>query len=143
MYNFTQRLKIITYVLMGLGLIGLTIGFLNAPSTVAEAQAMVADAHGGHGRDHGGDHAAAGHPDDHTDAGHADDHAGNHAGESTHADDHGDATGIEPLGDGTGHGPGLPGGHQGELGTAIGAAAEQGRQAVEGTRWDATGQSHG
>ena len=91
MYTFTQRLKIITYVLMGLGLIGLTIGFLNAPSTVAEAQAMVADAHGGHGRDHGSDHAAAGHHDDHTDAGHADDHAGNHAGESTHADDHGDA----------------------------------------------------
>ena len=97
MYNFTQRLKIITYVLMGLGLIGLTIGFLNAPSTVAEAQAMVADAHGGHGRDHGSDHAAAGHHDDHTDAGHADDHAGNHAGESTHADDHGDAHGEHLL----------------------------------------------
>ena len=97
MYNFTQRLKIITYVLMGLGLIGLTIGFLNAPSTVAEAQAMVADAHGGHGRDHGSDHAAAGHHDDHIDAGHADDHAGNHAGESTHADDHGDAHGEHLL----------------------------------------------
>ena len=97
MYTFTQRLKIITYVLMGLGLIGLTIGFLNAPSTVAEAQAMVADAHGGHGRDHGSDHAAAGHHDDHTDAGHADDHAGNHAGESTHADDHGDAHGEHLL----------------------------------------------
>ena len=81
MYNFTQRLKIITYVLMGLGLIGLTIGFLNAPSTVAEAQAMVADAHGGHGGDHGDDHAVAGQTDD---------HAGDHAGESTHADDHGD-----------------------------------------------------
>ena len=52
MYTFTQRLKIITYVLMGLGLIGLTIGFLNAPSTVAEAQAMVADAHDDHGGDH-------------------------------------------------------------------------------------------
>jgi hypothetical protein len=97
MYTFTQRLKIITYVLMGLGLIGLTIGFLNAPSTVAEAQAMVADAHGGHGRDHGSDHAAAGHHDDHTDAGHADDHAGNHAGESTHAYDHGDAHGEHLL----------------------------------------------
>ena len=97
MYTFTQRLKIITYVLMGLGLIGLTIGFLNAPSTVAEAQAMVADAHGGHGRDHGSDHAAAGHHDDHTDSGHADDHAGNHAGESTHADDHGDAHGEHLL----------------------------------------------
>jgi hypothetical protein len=68
-----------------------------------------------------------------------------HGGEAADAgaDDHGDATGIEPLGDGTGHGPGLPGGHQGQLGTAIGAAAEQGRQAVEGTRWDATSQSHG
>lgn len=101
MYTFTQRLKIITYVLMGLGLIGLTIGFLNAPSTVAEAQAMVADAHGGHGGDHGDDHAAAGHSDDHsddhTDAGHADDHAGDHAGESTHGDDHGDAHGEHLL----------------------------------------------
>ena len=88
MYTFTQRLKIITYVLMGLGLIGLTIGFLNAPSTVAEAQAMVADAHGGHGGDHGDDHAAAGQTDDHTDAGHAGEctHAGDH-GESTHGDD--------------------------------------------------------
>ena len=88
MYTFTQRLKIITYVLMGLGLIGLTIGFLNAPSTVAEAQAMVADAHGGHGGDHGDDHAAAGH---------ADDHVGDHAGDSTHGDDHGDAHGEHLL----------------------------------------------
>ena len=92
MYTFTQRLKIITYVLMGLGLIGLTIGFLSAPSTVAEAQAMVADAHGGHGGGHGDEHAT-----DHSDAeahaamihstydddhGHADDHAGDHAKDS-------------------------------------------------------------
>ena len=107
MYTFTQRLKIITYVLMGLGLIGLTIGFLSAPSTVAEAQAMVADAHGGHGGGHGDEHAT-----DHSDAeahaamihstydddhGHADDHAGDHAKDSTHADDHGDAHGEHLL----------------------------------------------
>ena len=61
MYNFTQRLKITAYILMGLGLIGLTIGFLIAPSTVAEAQAMIADAHGGHEGGHGD-----GHDDDHT-----------------------------------------------------------------------------
>ena len=91
MYTFTQRLKIITYVLMGLGLIGLTIGFLNAPSTVAEAQAMVADAHGGHGGDHGDDHTATGHNDYHADDSHAVDYAGDQAGESTHADDHGGA----------------------------------------------------
>ena len=99
MYNFTQRLKIINYVLMGLGLIGLTIGFLSAPSTVVEAQAMVADAHGGHGGGHGDNHADDHsqaedntHADDHghADDGHAHDHAGDHAEESTHADDHGE-----------------------------------------------------
>ena len=96
MYTFTQRLKITAYVLMGLGLIGLTIGFLSAPSTVAEAQAMVADAHGGHGGDHGDDHASdygddkahaamihSTHADDH-----ADDHASDHGEVSSHDDDH-------------------------------------------------------
>ena len=68
-----------------------------------------------------------------------------HRGEAADAgaDHHRDATWIETFGDVPRHGPGLPGGHQGQLGTAIGAAAEQGRQAVEGTRGDATGQAHG
>lgn len=105
MYTFTQRLKITAYVLMGLGLIGLTIGFLSAPSTVAEAQAMVADAHGGHGGDHGNDHASdygddkahaamihSTHADDH-----ADDHASDHGEVSSHDDDHGDAHGKHLL----------------------------------------------
>ena len=105
MYTFTQRLKITSYVLMGLGLIGLTIGFLSAPSTVAEAQDMIADAHGGHGGDHGDYHAS-----EHSDAkahaamihsthkdDHIDDHASDHAKDSTHADDHGDAHGEHLL----------------------------------------------
>ena len=105
MYTFTQRLKITAYVLMGLGLIGLTIGFLSAPSTVAEAQAMVADAHGGHGGDHGDDHASdygddkahaamihSTHADDH-----ADDHASDHGEVSSHDDDNGDAHGEHLL----------------------------------------------
>ena len=86
---------------MGLGLIGLTIGFLSAPSTVAEAQDMIADAHGGHGGDHGDYHAS-----EHSDAKahatmihstHKDDHASDHAKDITHADDHGDAHGEHLL----------------------------------------------
>ena len=109
MYNFTQRLKITAYILMGLGLIGLTIGFLIAPSTVAEAQAMIADAHGGHEGGHGD-----GHDDDHTTeyndaeahaamihSTHADDHGQaddqGHVENSSHADDHGDAHGEHLL----------------------------------------------
>ncbi|MGC6421539.1 MAG: quinol:cytochrome C oxidoreductase [Flavobacteriaceae bacterium] len=68
MYTFPNRLKVLFLVFMVLGATGLIIGFLSAPHTVAEAQAMVADAH--HGNDHGADHAAA----------------------TTHANDHGDKT---------------------------------------------------
>ncbi len=109
MYNFTQRLKITTCILMGLGLIGLTIGFLIAPSTVAEAQAMVADAHGGHEGGHGDDHANV-HATDHNNSEahvamiystHADNHdQANKQGQvedNTHADDHGDAHGEHLL----------------------------------------------
>ena len=105
MYTFTQRLKITTYVLMGLGLIFLTIGFLSTPSTVAEAHDMIADAHGGHGGDHGDYHAS-----EHSDAkahaamihsthkdDHIDDHASDHAKDITYADDHGDAHGEHLL----------------------------------------------
>lgn len=68
MYTFPNRLKVLFLVFMVLGATGLIVGFLSAPHTVAEAQAMVADAH--HGNDHGADHAAA----------------------TTHANDHGDKT---------------------------------------------------
>ena len=99
MYTFTQRLKITAYVLMGLGLIGLTIGFLSTPDTVAEAQAMVADAHGGHGDSHAADaHGAADsdtHAGEHADAFHDSSHDA-HA-DASHGDDHGDAHGEHLL----------------------------------------------
>lgn len=99
MYTFTQRLKITAYVLMGLGLIGLTIGFLSTPDTVAEAQAMVADAHGGHGDSHAADvHGAADsdiHAGEHADASHDSSHDA-HA-DASHGDDHGDAHGGHLL----------------------------------------------
>lgn len=68
MYTFPNRLKVLFLVFMVLGATGLIVGFLSAPHTVAEAQAMVSDAH--HGSDHGADHATA----------------------TTHANDHGDKT---------------------------------------------------
>ena len=99
MYTFTQRLKITAYVLMGLGLIGLTIGFLSTPDTVAEARAMVADAHGGHGDSHAADaHGAADsdtHAGEHADASHDSSHDA-HA-DASHGDDHGDAHGEHLL----------------------------------------------
>ena len=51
MYTFPNRLKITFLVLILVGAAGLVAGFLSAPSSVAEAQAMVADAH--HGEGHG------------------------------------------------------------------------------------------
>lgn len=61
MYTFSNRLKIGSLILMALGLLGMGIGFVSAPSTVEEAKAMVA-AHddgtaGGHDE---GAHAASG-----------------------------------------------------------------------------------
>jgi len=50
MYTFPSTLKITALSLIVVGLLGIAYGFLSAPSTVAEAQAMVADAH--HGESH-------------------------------------------------------------------------------------------
>ena len=93
MYTFAQRLKIIAYVLMGLGAIGLAIGFISAPSTVAEAQAMIADAHGGHGEEHVSTHETV---DSHRDSSHEDTHAEN-AHDAHGSDDHDNAHGEHLL----------------------------------------------
>ena len=73
MYTFSNRLKIGSIILMALGLLGMGVGFISAPSTVEEAQAMVAT----HGDDHGGDtHSEVA---SHTDSAHAgDDHGTDH-----------------------------------------------------------------
>ncbi len=53
MYTFSNRLKIGSLILMALGLVGMGIGFVSAPSTVEEAKAMVAAHDDGHGGGHG------------------------------------------------------------------------------------------
>ena len=50
MYTFSNRLKIASFILMAVGLLGIGVGFMSAPSTVEEAKAMVAS--------HGDAHAA-------------------------------------------------------------------------------------
>ena len=52
MYTFSNRLKIGSLILMALGLVGMGIGFVSAPSTVEEAKAMVAAHDDGHGGGH-------------------------------------------------------------------------------------------
>lgn len=79
MYTFSNRLKIGSLVLMALGLLGMGIGFISAPGTVEEAQAMVAASHDD---GHGGGHEAA-------DASHAA-AADSHGEEAGHGTDHGE-----------------------------------------------------
>ena len=74
MYTFSKKLKLFSFALMIFGARGLTYGLLSAPSTVEEAKAMVADAHGaGHGDSHGETthHEADAH---HNEAGHDSSH---------------------------------------------------------------------
>ncbi|MEE9363904.1 MAG: quinol:cytochrome C oxidoreductase [Cellulophaga sp.] len=49
MYTFSNRLKIASFILMAVGLLGIGIGFVSAPSTVGDAKAMVAQHDDGHG----------------------------------------------------------------------------------------------
>ncbi|MGB5377168.1 MAG: quinol:cytochrome C oxidoreductase, partial [Muriicola sp.] len=62
MYTFSNRLKIGALILIGIGMLGMGIGFVTAPSSVEDAKAMVA-AHDeeGHGESHAeeGDHGVA------------------------------------------------------------------------------------
>ena len=99
MYTFPNRLKITFFVLILVGALGLVAGFVMAPSTVAEAQAMVADTHNGeeHGESHkqtAVTHADATHHEEkkhdsetHASKSHASEES--HVGES-HDDDHGE-----------------------------------------------------
>jgi len=67
MYTFSNRLKIGAIILMGIGVLGMGIGFVSVPGTVDEAKEMVAAHDDGHGEEHaeeedhgvaGADHAA-------------------------------------------------------------------------------------
>ncbi|THD69005.1 quinol:cytochrome C oxidoreductase [Robertkochia marina] len=93
MYTFSNRLRTAAFVLMIVGALGLVYGFFSAPSTEAEAMAMVADAH------HGDDHGAATH-----DAGAAAEHGQDAHEEAGHGEEaHGEGTHAEEE-HGTSHG---------------------------------------
>ena len=64
-YTFSNRLKIGSFIAMGVGFLFLALGFFNTPSSIEEAKEIVAAAHddghgGGHGEEasHGTEHEA-------------------------------------------------------------------------------------
>lgn len=66
MYTFSSKLKMFSFVLMIVGVLGIGYSFISAPKTTADVEKILnADAHGGHG--HHDAHATAGH-DAHHDA---------------------------------------------------------------------------
>ena len=48
MYTFSSKLKTFSFVLMALGVVGIVIGFLNAPKTIEDVEKLLADSHHGH-----------------------------------------------------------------------------------------------
>lgn len=75
MYTLSNKLKIGSLILMALGLLGMGIGFVSAPSTVDEAKALVAAHDDGHGSGHGEAAATAAHePAAHADEAHDAEH---------------------------------------------------------------------
>ncbi|MFS4418720.1 quinol:cytochrome C oxidoreductase [Maribacter sp. 2307ULW6-5] len=59
MYTFSNRLKMASFILMAVGLLGIVGGFLAAPSTVAEAKEMVAHHDTGHTAEAADGHSAS------------------------------------------------------------------------------------
>ena len=69
MYKVTKNIKILSFSLMILGLVGLAYGFYTAPHSIEESKAIVASSsHGEHGSDHAVDL-------EHKDESHSSDHA--------------------------------------------------------------------
>jgi len=82
MYTFPNKLRNLAIVFMAVGLIGLVYGFISAPTTVAEAKAIVAANHGeGHGTTHETTPASHG-----ADASHAE--VSEHAADASHDAEH-------------------------------------------------------
>ena len=84
MYTFPNKLRNLAITLMVVGFLGLTYGFLNAPSTLEESKSMVSANHGeGHSKSGSGDHGTI--SDHQTDYQH-DNKEIVHGSESTHSD---------------------------------------------------------
>jgi hypothetical protein len=45
MYTFSSKLKTFSFVLMALGVVGIVVGFLNAPKTIEDVEKLLADSH--------------------------------------------------------------------------------------------------
>jgi len=60
MYTFSNRLKLASFILMAVGLLGIGIGFVSAPSNLDEAKALVAAQAEGHGEAAEGESAGMG-----------------------------------------------------------------------------------
>ena len=86
MYTFTNKLRNFSIILMVVGFLGLVYGFITSPDTVAEAQAMVADAH--HGEGHGTGHDGAATHDAHGETAHGEQHEAAAAHGENHGEDH-------------------------------------------------------
>ena len=84
MYTFPNKLRNLAVTLMVAGFLGLTYGFLNAPSTLEESKSMVSANHGdGHSESGSGDHGTI--SEHQTDSQH-DTKEIVHGSESTHSD---------------------------------------------------------
>lgn len=44
-YTFSSKLKTFSFVLMALGLVGIVVGFFNAPKTIEDVEKIIADSH--------------------------------------------------------------------------------------------------
>ena len=79
MYTFTNKLKNFSIILMVVGFLGLTYGFLTSPKTVEEATALVADVH--HGEGHNDGHSNTTNDENHeANSAHGDGHGLDHHG---------------------------------------------------------------
>ena len=53
MYTFSRKLKMFSIILMALGILSFTYGYLTTPGTMEEVEHLLqqeAEAHGGHGK---------------------------------------------------------------------------------------------
>ncbi|MCK5442881.1 MAG: quinol:cytochrome C oxidoreductase [Maribacter sp.] len=73
MYTFSNKLKMASFILMAVGLLGIGFGFMSAPSTVEEAKALVASHDEGHASE--ATHVVA---EDHGEEAHAEGHDASH-----------------------------------------------------------------
>ncbi|MCG1034808.1 quinol:cytochrome C oxidoreductase [Polaribacter sargassicola] len=84
MYQFSGKLKIFSIALIIIGAIGITLSFLNAPSSIEEAKEIIA-LQASHGDEHGGSHDKVSSEVHHNDV--VEEHSNAHGTANEHHDD--------------------------------------------------------